>query len=73
MPRLQLTLACGDYELMRALREETVKPEAIDLTVVNLSSPERHWRMMRHLEFDVCELSMASYGPAAARRAGAGR
>jgi len=61
MPRLQLTLACGDYDLMRALREETVKPESIDLTVVNLSSPERHWRMMRHLEFDVCELSMASY------------
>jgi len=61
MPRLRLTLACGDYDLMRALKEETVKPEAIDLTVVNLTSPERHWRMMRHLEFDVCEFSMASY------------
>jgi 4,5-dihydroxyphthalate decarboxylase len=59
--KLHLTLACGDYDLMRALREETVKPESIDLTVVNLSSPERHWRMLRHLEFDVCELSMASY------------
>src|SRR5205814_5811537 len=61
MPRLRLTLACGDYDLMRALKDETVKPESIDLTVVNLTSPERHWRMMRHLEFDVCELSMASY------------
>ncbi len=61
MPRLRLTLACGDYDLMRALKEETVKPESIDLTVVNLTSPERHWRMMRHLEFDVCEFSMASY------------
>ncbi len=61
MPRLRLTLACGDYDLMRALKEETVKPESIDLTVVNLTSPERHWRMMRHLEFDVCEYSMANY------------
>ncbi|MBV9121107.1 MAG: ABC transporter substrate-binding protein [Chloroflexi bacterium] len=61
MPKLQLTLACGDYDLTRPLREETVRPESIELTVVNLTSPERHWRMMRHLEFDVCELSMASY------------
>jgi 4,5-dihydroxyphthalate decarboxylase len=61
MSKLQLTLACGDYDLMRALKDETVQPESIDLTVVNLTSPERHWRMMRHLEFDVCELSMASY------------
>jgi len=61
MPKIHLTLACGDYDLTRPLREETVKPESIELTVVNLSSPERHWRMMRHLEFDVCELSMASY------------
>ena len=61
MSRLRLTLACGDYDLTRPLREETVEAESIELTVVNLSSPERHWRMMRHLEFDVCELSMASY------------
>ena len=61
MPKLHLTLACGDYDLTRPLREETVRPESIELTVVNLTSPERHWRMMRHLEFDACELSMASY------------
>lgn len=61
MPKIHLTLACGDYDLTRPLREETVKPESIELTVVNLSSPERHWRMLRHVEFDVCELSMASY------------
>ena len=38
MPRLSLSLACGDYDLMRALRDETVRPEAIDLTVINLAS-----------------------------------
>ena len=61
MPNIHLTLACGDSDLTRPLREETVTPESIELTVINLSSPERHWRMLRHLEFDVCELSMASY------------
>jgi 4,5-dihydroxyphthalate decarboxylase len=61
MSNLRLTLACGDYDIHRALKEETVKPESIDLTVINLTSPERHWRMMRHDEFDVCEFSMASY------------
>ncbi len=59
--KLHLTLACGDYDLMRALRDEIVRPEGIELTVVNLTSPERHWRMVRHQEFDVCEYSMGSY------------
>ena len=61
MPKIHLTLTCGDYDLTRPLREDTVRPEGIELTVVNLASPERHWRMLRHLEFHVCELSMASY------------
>ena len=61
MARLQLTLACGDYDLTQPLTDGTVRPRGIDLVVVTLPSPERHWRMLRHEEFDVCELSMASY------------
>src|SRR3972149_982918 len=61
MPNIHLPPAGGDPDLPRPPREETVTPESIELTVINLSSPERHWRMLRHLEFDVCELSMASY------------
>ena len=30
--KLQLTLACGDYESIRALKEGTVKPDGIELT-----------------------------------------
>jgi 4,5-dihydroxyphthalate decarboxylase len=59
--RLQLTVALGDYDINRGLIEGTVQPEGIDLVPITLSSPERHWRMMRGLEFDVCELSLASY------------
>lgn len=61
MTRLRLTLALGDYDINRGLIEGTVRPEAIDLVPVPLHSPERHWRMMRGLEFDVCELSLGSY------------
>jgi 4,5-dihydroxyphthalate decarboxylase len=59
--RLQLTLSCGEYDINQGLIDGTVKPEGIDLITVTLPSPERHWRMMRSQEFDICELSLASY------------
>jgi len=59
--RPRLTLACGDYDINRGLIDGTVEPEGIDLVTLTLHSPERHWRMMRGQEFDVCELSLASY------------
>jgi 4,5-dihydroxyphthalate decarboxylase len=59
--RLRLTLACGDYDINRGLIEGVVQPEGIELVPLTLSSPERHWRMMRGREFDVCELSLGSY------------
>jgi 4,5-dihydroxyphthalate decarboxylase len=59
--RLQLTIALGDYDINRGLIDGAISPEGIDLVPITLASPERHWRMMRGLEFDVCELSLASY------------
>jgi 4,5-dihydroxyphthalate decarboxylase len=59
--KLQLTLACGDYDINCGLIEGAVQPEGIDLVTLTLHSPERHWRMIRGQEFDVCELSLASY------------
>ena len=59
--RLQLTIALGDYDINRGLIDGAVRPEGIDLVPITLASPERHWRMMRGLEFDLCELSLASY------------
>jgi 4,5-dihydroxyphthalate decarboxylase len=60
--QLHLTLACGDYETVRALKEGTVKPEGIELTVLtDMTSDIRHWRMVRNQEFDVAELSMSNY------------
>lgn len=59
--RIHLSLACGDYDINRALIEGTVRPDGVDLTVIVEPSPQRHWRMGRYREYDVCEFSLASY------------
>lgn len=61
MSRLRLTMACGDYDRTRALEEGTVRPDGIDLTYLRLPVEETFFRMMRHREFDVAEMSMSSY------------
>jgi 4,5-dihydroxyphthalate decarboxylase len=61
MSRLKLTLACGDYDFLRPLFDGTVVPPGVELNVLTMASPERHGRMLRHEEFDVCELSLVGY------------
>ena len=59
---LQLTLAAGDYESIRPLKEGTVKPEGIELTILtDMTAEVRHARMLRGRQFDVAELSMSNY------------
>jgi 4,5-dihydroxyphthalate decarboxylase len=60
--RIPLTFACGDYEIMRALKEGIVRPEGIELTVLTDMAPSpRHWRFLRNQEFDVAEVSGSGY------------
>lgn len=60
--KIHLTLAVGDYESIRALKEGSVKPDGIELSVLtDMTSDIRHWRMLRNREFDVAELSMSNY------------
>jgi 4,5-dihydroxyphthalate decarboxylase len=60
--RIPLTLACGDYEIVRALKEGQVKPDGLDLTVLTaMDSTTRHWRFLRNREFDAAEVSASSY------------
>ena len=61
MSKLKLTFACGDYDFLRPLFDGTVTAPGIDLNVLTMPSPERHGRMLRHEEFDVCELSLVGY------------
>src|SRR5580704_4692890 len=60
--KLELTFACGDYEIMRALKEGIVRPEGIELTVLtDMAASPRHWRFLRGREFDVAEVSGSGY------------
>jgi len=61
MPQLRLSLACGPYDLLYPLIEGTARAPGIEFDVLTMASPERHGRMLRHEEFDVCELSLVSY------------
>ena len=60
--KLKLTVACGDYEIVRALKEGAVEADGIELVLLTgMGSRERHWRMARKLEFDVCEINVGAY------------
>ncbi|MBI76986.1 MAG: 4,5-dihydroxyphthalate decarboxylase [Rhodospirillaceae bacterium] len=60
--KLELTLAMGDYEIVRALKEGTVEPDGIKLNILTkMDSTTRHWRFLRNQDFDVAECSCSSY------------
>ncbi|MEK9684305.1 MAG: hypothetical protein VW226_07140 [Rhodospirillaceae bacterium] len=62
MAKLKLTLAMGDYEITRALKEGIVAPDGIELNVLTeMDSTTRHWRFLRNQDFDVAECSCSSY------------
>lgn len=58
---MPLSLACWDYDRTQALADGTVVPEGIDLTYLSLPVEETFFRMLRHREFDVAEMSLSSY------------
>jgi 4,5-dihydroxyphthalate decarboxylase len=61
MPNLKLTLACWDYDRTRPLMDGRVKPEGIDLDIKVLRPRQTFQRMLDNREFEVSELSLASY------------
>ena len=61
MSKLRLSLACWNYDRTRALLEGRIPVDGIDLTYLNLPVEETFFRMLRHHEFDVAEMSLSSY------------
>jgi 4,5-dihydroxyphthalate decarboxylase len=59
--RPHLVLAVGDYDITRPLLDGEVVPQGVELTTLTYPSPQRHWRMLKHAEFDICEMSLGSY------------
>ena len=61
MSRLPLTLGCWNYDRTRALADGSVVADGIDLNYLDMPVEETFFRMLRHREFDVAELSLSSY------------
>src|SRR6202163_1018703 len=61
MAKLRLTMACWNYDRTRALLEERVPIDGVELTYLNLPVEETFFRMLRYREFEVAELSLSSY------------
>lgn len=61
MTNLPLTLAAWDYDRLQPLIDGRVRPKGIDLRFLNMIVEETFFRMLRHREFDVAEMSMSSY------------
>ena len=61
MSRLTLSFGCWNYDRTRALADGSVAPDGIDLNYLEMPVEETFFRMLRHREFDVAEMSLSSY------------
>src|SRR5579871_2240713 len=61
MAKLRLTMACWNYDRTRALMEDRIAVDGIELNYLNLPVEETFFRMLRQREFDVAEMSLSSY------------
>jgi 4,5-dihydroxyphthalate decarboxylase len=61
MSKLNLVIACGDYDRTRAIKDGRVVPEGIDLNFLCMEPEELFWRMIQNEEFDASEFSMGAY------------
>jgi 4,5-dihydroxyphthalate decarboxylase len=61
MPNIHLTVAISDYDHVRDIRSDEIKPIGLDLTWLNLGMHEIFARFLANREWDVSELSFAKY------------
>jgi len=67
MARLKLSLACWDYDRTRALADDGVRPQGIELTCITLPPEQTFLRMLQKREFDIAEMSLSTYAMTLAR------
>lgn len=61
MEKLNLTVACGNYDRTQALQTGAVQAEGIRLNYIPLQPEEIFWRMSNFREFDVSEMSLSNH------------
>ena len=60
MAELRVSVAIGDYDRNRPLLDGRVKIDGLDPIFMTLEPEEIFFRALRHVEFDICELSLSS-------------
>ena len=61
MTKLNLSLACWNYDRTRAIQDGSVQPDGVNINYHDLPVEETFFRMLRHQEFDIAEMSLSSY------------
>ncbi|MGA8820341.1 MAG: ABC transporter substrate-binding protein [Xanthobacteraceae bacterium] len=61
MGDVPITIACGNYDRTRAIRDGRVKVEGCDVTYLPMYPEEIFHRAFKFQEFDVSEISFSSY------------
>lgn len=61
MSKLNLSIACGDYDRTRPLFDGSVQIDGVDPVFMTMSVEEIFFRSFRHAEFDIAELSFSSF------------
>jgi len=61
MGDVPITIACGNYDRARAIRDGRVKVEGCDVTFLPMYPEEIFHRAFKFQEFDVSEISFSSY------------
>jgi 4,5-dihydroxyphthalate decarboxylase len=67
MPKLELSVAVGDYDRVRPLIDGTVAIDGVAPVFMALEPEEIFFRAFRHVEFDIAELSLSSFALRSAR------
>jgi 4,5-dihydroxyphthalate decarboxylase len=67
MPKLDLSIAVGDYDRVRPLIDGTVAIDGVAPLFMTLEPEEIFFRAFRHAEFDIAELSLSSFTVRTAR------
>lgn len=62
MSKVKLTISCGDYEIVRPLKEGRVEIDGVDLTLLTSDAArDRTFRIERNAETDAGELNVCGY------------
>jgi 4,5-dihydroxyphthalate decarboxylase len=61
MPEIPITIACGNYDRVQAIKDGRVKVEGCNVTFLPLYPEEIFHRVFKFQEFDVSEISFSSY------------